>query len=267
MRERLIELQKRVAAPIAVGVVLGLIGPFGTFELLGLMPRLGYWLAIVSLNWFLCDLGIRRVDAYLPDTVPMRQVIAPLTGSLLVAVPATAVVAVANGLSGIGWPEAPGQLFWQVLLLLAAISVPVYNVAVLLETAASAQPSSGQDLASAKESEPAGLKRFSERLPEPLEGTLLCLETHDHYLAVHSTEGKQLVLCRMEDATRELEGLGQRVHRSWWVAQSAVAGIERDGQRLLLRLTDDRRVPVGRTYRNALKASGWIPTPVTQKPD
>jgi DNA-binding LytR/AlgR family response regulator len=67
-----------------------------------------------------------------------------------------------------------------------------------------------------------------------------------------------MILCRMEDAMRELGGLGQRVRRSWWVAADAVEGVEREGQRTFLRLADRRRVPVGRSYRPDLKAAGWL---------
>ena len=62
----------------------------------------------------------------------------------------------------------------------------------------------------------------------------------------------------MEDAARELGGLGRRVHRSWWVSADAVDGVEREGQRTLLRLIDDRRVPVGRSFRSDLKDAGWL---------
>ena len=96
------------------------------------------------------------------------------------------------------------------------------------------------------------------RLPGPVEGRLLCLEMQDHYLVVHASAGSMMILCRMEDATRELAGLGLRVHRSWWAARDAIAGVEREGQRLFLRLVDDRRIPVGRTYHSGLRAAGLL---------
>ncbi len=255
MRERMRLMSARLAGPVGLGAVLGLIGPFGTYELLPTLPRLAYWLAIVALNWFLCDIAIRRIEALAPGGLPMRRAVVPLSGALLVSAPATAVVATANGLSGIGWPENLAVLFAQVALLLAAISLPVYTLADLRE----AVEASDVSPAPAPDNDPAtGLALFQARLAGPLEGRLICLEMQDHYLAVHSTAGSELILCRMEDAARELSALGRRVHRSWWVATDAVTGTERDGQRLLLRLCDDRRVPVGRTYRDGLKAEGWL---------
>jgi hypothetical protein len=245
---------------IALGAVLGLIGPFGTFEALPILPRLGYWLAIAALNWLLCDIAIRRVDDVLPEDIAVRRILVPLVGAVLVSLPATGVVALAGGVSGIGSPDSILSLYWKVALLLVAISLPVYTFADLREAAEAAAPLPSHAPANSAEarSESTGLSLFQARLPRPLEGRLLCLEMQDHYLAVHTTEGSELILCRMEDAARELGALGRRVHRSWWVAADAVAGAERDGQRLMLRLCDGRRVPVGRTYRDGLRAEGWL---------
>lgn len=251
MRERMNDLGRRLVGPLVVALVLGLIGPFGTFALLPLFPRLVYWLAVVALNWLLCDIAVRWVDGHLPDALPLRRVAVPLAGAMAVSIPATGVVTLANGLSGIGWPEAILTLYGQVLLLLAAISLPVYAIADLHEAAQPPQHA-GQDNASR------GLRLFRARLSGTLDGELLCLEMQDHYLKVHTTAGSEMILCRIEDATRELEGLGQRVHRSWWVASSARMGIERDGARLVVRLPNGVQVPVGRTYRASLRDAGWI---------
>jgi hypothetical protein len=258
MRQWMQDMGQRLAGPVAVGLILGLIGPFGTYASLPLFPRLGYWLAIVAINWLLCDLAIRRVDALAPASLPLRRAAVPLIGAALISLPATGVVATANGLSYIGWPESVVVIFGQVAVLLAAIALPVYSLADLRETAHSVEDIPRSASATDTNADNAGLELFQARLRDPLDGQLLCLEMQDHYLAVHTTKGSELILCRMEDAARELDGLGRRVHKSWWAAEDAVAGIERDGQRLLLRLTDNRRVPVGRTYRHGLKSDGWL---------
>ena len=249
----------RLAGPVGLGAVLGLIGPFGTYALLPTLPRLGYWMSIVALNWLLCDIAIRRVDALAPADLPLRRAAVPLAGAALVSLPATGVVALAGGGFGIGWPESILSLYWKVALLLAAISLPAYTLADLREAAEAAKPSDASTDDPTENGDAAtGLALFQARLPGPLQGRLLCLEMQDHYLAVHTTAGSELILCRMEDAARELGALGRRVHRSWWVAADAVDGVERDGQRVLLRLSDDRRVPVGRTYRDGLRRDGWL---------
>lgn len=251
MRERMNDMGRRLAGPLVVALVLGLIGPFGTFALLPLLPRLPYWLAVVALNWMLCDIAVRWADGLVPDALPLRRIAVPLAGAVAVSVPATGVVTLANGLSGIGWPGVILTLYSQVLLLLAAIAVPVYALADLQEAAQRPQPV-GKDGTSQ------GLALFRARLSGPMNGQLLCLEMQDHYLKVHTSAGSEMILCRMEDAARELDGLGQRVHRSWWVADSARQAIERDGQKLVVLLHNGVQVPIGRTYRPALKAAGWI---------
>ncbi|MCM2563626.1 LytTR family transcriptional regulator [Lutimaribacter sp. EGI FJ00015] len=267
MRERLAQLSLRLGPPLGLGLVLGLIGPFGTYDLLPAAARLAYWLAVVSMNWLLADAVLRRVEALAGDRLPAPRLTVPVAGACLAAVPATGVVALANGLSGIGWPGNIAVLFGQVLLLLTAIALPVYNLESMEaqnaarpdpatpEGVSSPHPSSGE-----KAPQPGvdGLSLFQARLPGPLGGRILCLEMQDHYLVVHHSGGSEMILCRMEDAARELDGLGRRVHRSWWVAADAVIGVEREGQRTLLRLTDDRRVPVGRSFRPDLKAAGWL---------
>ncbi|ETX10981.1 hypothetical protein OCH239_20345 [Roseivivax halodurans JCM 10272] len=267
MRERLARLSLRLGPPIGVGLVLGIIGPFGTFDLLPAVPRLAYWLAVISVNWLLADVVLRRLDEVADERLPMPWLTVPLMGACFAAVPATGVVALANGISGIGWPDEVVVLFGRVLLLLAAISLPVYTWEDMQERIAampeSAPPESASSVAQPEEMEArqartVGQSLFAARLSAPLGGQLLCLEMQDHYLKVHHSAGSEMILCRMEDAVRELSSLGHRVHRSWWVAADAVDGVERDGQRILLRLADDRRVPVGRSYRRDLKAAGWL---------
>lgn len=274
MREQLRDIAARVALPVGLGVVLGLIGPFGTFDLLPMLPRVLYWLAVIALVWLVADALIRQVDAVVGARLPARRIAVPLLGALIAAIPATGVVTLANGLSGIGWPSSLPTLAAQVLLLLAAIAVPVHALEDLLETArsgptapsgagrggsAAGPPHRAATSRSGDEAEAGtGLALFVARLSGPIEGQLLCLEMQDHYLVVHSSAGRELILCRMEDAARELAGLGRRVHRSWWVAETARTATERDGQRLFLCLADGRRVPVGRSYRAGLRAAGWV---------
>ncbi|HYG27145.1 MAG TPA: LytTR family DNA-binding domain-containing protein, partial [Caulobacteraceae bacterium] len=64
---------------------------------------------------------------------------------------------------------------------------------------------------------------------------------------------------RFSDAVRAMGARGVQVHRSWWVARSAVTGVEREGDRHVLRLTGGVRAPVSRTYGLAAREAGLIP--------
>lgn len=257
MRERMIRLAARLGLPLAIGAVMGMTGPFGTYALLPAVPRLIYWLAVISVNWLIADALLRRVDELAQGLLPAPRLLVPLLGAFVAALPATGIVALANGLSGIGWPGNVAVLFAQVLVLMSAISLPVYAWQDMQERM-KAPPPSPAELPGTPPDTQHDPSLFFARLPGPVEGRLLCLEMQDHYLVVHASAGSMMILCRMEDATRELAGLGLRVHRSWWAARDAIAGVEREGQRLFLRLVDDRRIPVGRTYHSGLRAAGLL---------
>lgn len=106
----------------------------------------------------------------------------------------------------------------------------------------------------------AAAPRFLERLPTKLRGAeIFAVEAEDHYLRLHTSKGQDLILMRLSDAVAELEGLeGAQVHRSWWVAKSAVADARRGDGRATLTLNDGATVPVSRAYARALRESGWI---------
>ncbi|TQE99687.1 MAG: LytTR family transcriptional regulator [Spiribacter salinus] len=254
MRERLRQMAWLLGPPAGVGIVLGLLGPFGTFQALAWPARITYWFSIVVVNWMLCDLAVRRLDAWLADSLPARPLLVPLLGGALAAIPATGVVHAAGSIAGLSG-EGMLSLFWKVLLVCAVLSVVFYlNAPDDPDTTNDPGPDSAAQMNRSEQPDVMG-SLFFQRLERPITGELLCLQMQDHYLAVHDTDGQQLILCRMEDAARELDSLGQRVHRSWWVAHDAVDQIKRRNGRMSLRLKDGREVPVGRTYQHAVAAA------------
>jgi hypothetical protein len=96
---------------------------------------------------------------------------------------------------------------------------------------------------------------FFRRLPRALGRDLIYLKMSDHYVDVFTTAGHTVLLMRLGDAVAELEGLGMRVHRSYWVGHGHAERLLRRGRRRLLRLTDGPDVPVSRTYLAAVEAA------------
>lgn len=101
--------------------------------------------------------------------------------------------------------------------------------------------------------------RFIARFPPKLKGALLyAVSAEDHYLRLHTSKGSDLILMRLSDAIVELEGLeGAQTHRSWWVARDAVESVQRDGDRIMLRLKDGAEAPVSRPNIRPLREAGW----------
>jgi hypothetical protein len=102
--------------------------------------------------------------------------------------------------------------------------------------------------------------KFLARLPVKLQGAeIYAVEAEDHYLRLHTSLGQDLILLRLADAIAELEGLeGAQTHRSWWVAKTAVASVERGDGRATLTLTDGAEVPVSRGFAKQLRSAGWF---------
>ncbi len=99
------------------------------------------------------------------------------------------------------------------------------------------------------------IPKFLERLPGKYRGAALyAVSSEDHYLRIHTDRGEELILMRLSDAMRELEGAdGLQTHRSWWVARDGVDHVDRDNGRQKIVLKSGAAAPVSRSFAKALK--------------
>ncbi|HJQ60119.1 MAG TPA: LytTR family DNA-binding domain-containing protein [Vineibacter sp.] len=252
-------------------VVMAMIGPYGTFGELRLGSRLLYWALSMCAGWLIVvpiAAVFDQVEVLHDWPLPGRMALAGLVGG----VPMTGVVWLLETLFRRSPPMAAlPELFFQVAVLGIVVSVAVGQIvefrlrsrAGMPEAAAPdpaaqtpvAQPQPAVTAPTAKSSDSALPDAFLRRLPPALGRDLLAVEMEDHYARIHTALGSTLILLRLRDAVAELgEGNGLQVHRSWWVAQGAVARVERDGGKLTLVLRNDLRVPVSKTYRDAARA-------------
>ncbi len=237
-----------LAIMAAIGVLMALIGPFGTFAQ-PLAPRLLTWLAYAFAGYALyrpIGWAVGRLHEHLALPNGALWVVAVLVAT----VPMTAVV---WGLPRAHrWPRLDEALtlYGQVLVLGGAVS------ALLLALSHGRANSTGiAEAAPAAAPHP----RFLDRLPPRLGTRLIALEMEDHYVRAHTALGSDLVLLRLRDAVIELEGMeGMQVHRSWWVARDAIEDARRDGRNLRLVLTGGLEAPVSRANVAALKEAGWV---------
>ena len=92
------------------------------------------------------------------------------------------------------------------------------------------------------------------RLPETQRAPVLRLTVEDHFVDVVSANGKARLRMRFRDAVREMEPAeGFVVHRSHWVARSAIVGQRVEAGRMFLKLVDGEEVPVSRRYRQTVE--------------
>ena len=104
------------------------------------------------------------------------------------------------------------------------------------------------------------------RIPEFLERSsglttddVIALQAEEHYVRIFTEKGAELVHYRFGDAVDQMPPeLGLRVHRSWWVAGSAVRSAKRGSRRWQLNLESDVAVPVSDSYVKAVRERGWL---------
>jgi len=245
---------RNAALALVIGLLLSHVAPFDTGNLPGPV-RYGYWVGLTLLNWLMVGTILAALGQWRPRLTPP---LAGLVAGLLAAIPLTFAVAwLETYLRGLSAPSPLTviRLYRDVALLAVAIVVPVHLVqgfALARPAPVPAPPSP----ANGPDAEVATVVTSS--LPIPQGGRLLALSAEDHYLRVHSDQGNVLILRRLADAIAELPAdAGRQVHRSHWVAQTAVQRVEREGARLVLVLTNGLRIPVSRTYRLAVQESGW----------
>ena len=104
---------------------------------------------------------------------------------------------------------------------------------------------------------PSPVPGFLELLPAKYRGAALyAVSSEDHYLRVHTDRGEELILMRLSDAMRELEGAdGLQTHRSWWVARDGVAEVARENGRQKIVLKSGVEAPVSRSFAAEVKAA------------
>lgn len=110
----------------------------------------------------------------------------------------------------------------------------------------------------ASETEPIIAKRpdlFSRLEKHADAQRILSLCAQDHYVEVTTEKGSELCLMRLNDAISEAEPEeGLQIHRSHWVAKSAVEKLEIKGSSWQVRLTDGRVLIVSQSRLKELKA-------------
>jgi hypothetical protein len=71
-------------------------------------------------------------------------------------------------------------------------------------------------------------------------------------------EQRKLGMSATEFVSGKVDSAAGTVHRSWWVAEGAVASAERDQRRPMLVLRNGLRVPVSKTFRDQVREAGWL---------
>ncbi len=241
---------------VAVGLILGLAGPFGTEDVMRTLPRLVYWVVIAAIGFF-AGSGSATIVA---ETLRARRV-----GMWPAVIVAGAVAGFVNFALLI---VLNGAVFGTEFFELDAILILGTNVIVISIIIAAAFVGIQRHVTGAAEGQMKGAAttagptppRLLARLPLEKRGRLISISVQDHYVEVATSTGTDLILMRLSDAMDETGDVaGMQVHRSHWVATGEVTAARRDGARAILTLSDGRDIPVSRTYVPAVKEAGLLP--------
>lgn len=250
-------LWAEVELAVALGLALAVLGPFRTSES-DPLQRIGFWIGLSAL-WFVIVMAINS----LVDRAPFAREIGGFQRlALKVAVAAVPMlVFVMLGVQAL-FHFTPD---WHKLLHLYPRTVLVGAGLTLVSSALFSGPLRTLDRRAVPETPPEPPPPLPQleahplqaRLPAHLRGAILCLQTEDHYVRIHTPRGSALILMRMGDAVAAMGGTGMRVHRSWWIAHDAVKSCTRNGRTLRIELANGLVVPVSQPYaRTAREALG-----------
>ncbi len=224
-----------------LSAVLAVIGPFGTFESLSLPLRFLYWAPIVlGANIFVRSSN-RIVDQLFPDVAPFRWQILSIAAFSVTFSPS---VWAYSGLFSVEFQSLDSLLFitLNVLSVTATVGMLVYFMT--------------HDHSISEVEKP----RLYHRLPAVSQSPIVRLTVDDHYVEVHlADQSTHRILMRFADAVLEMdETPGFCTHRSHWVAAAYVQNSLREKNRDYLLLETGTKVPVSKTYREAVQAAGFL---------
>jgi DNA-binding LytR/AlgR family response regulator len=244
---------------LGLAVVMAVTGPFGSYGATGLGVRLVYFALSTVLIWLqvlLCAALLARFEMIERWSLVARMTLA----GLLAAIPGTFQIIILHDWLVQPTPFSAALVIYpQVAFVTVVISV-VIGLFIERRLHASADSERARVATIPATGAPADAPPdFFRRVPPALGRDLLALEMEDHYLRIHTALGSDLILLRLRDALSELgPSRGRQVHRSWWVAEGAIASVERDARRPILVLRNGLRVPVSKTYRDQVKQAGWL---------
>ncbi len=235
-----------------IGLVLGFLGPFGTYA----MPtalRLGYWLVFILVGYAIFR-PISFVAHWLSESTPVPFAIAIGLALLVAGLPLAVMIGfMINGFSWNGPMLAEG--FPLLYIQVVAIGLGIFLLMMLLFRREAQPIVTPQAIDQPMPSGP----KLLERLPAGFPEQILALSVEDHYVRVHAADRSEMLLMRLRDAIPEMAGAdGSQVHRSWWVARDAVISTKRQDRNWRLVLSNGLEAPVARSHVAKLRQMGWI---------
>jgi len=244
---------KGVAFMVLIGIVIGFLSPFGMSQV-PLITSMSFWVITCVIGYLIYAPFIHLSNRLLKHKVSqgwlrvaIAVLIAGLVMSFLIPLLSRLFFTLENDyMSQVIKAFSQSFIIGSIITVVSMMKQLIYKQQEQLVKSQTLIDEQARHTANVDDVQ---LNVLMHKLPLEKRGTLLCLEMDDHYLKVYTSKGHHLILMRFKDALTLLAAFdGLQTHRSWWVAQSAVVGVERDGRKTFLRLSNELLVPVSRTY-------------------
>lgn len=243
------EWQRHFSKPLTHIIILGLaiiltvVGPFRTTEVLRLGPRFGFWLVQIYATYSVGFLTASFFGHILEDWRSRWTAV-----FLQALISGIGIVGVVLGIIYIVF----GPVFEASTMFNLGLNILLISVVVTLLLHALAKH---QTVAPSDTETP-----LLDRLPFEKRGPLVSISVEDHYVRVRTTKGEEILLLRLSDAIKETGATqGLQVHRSHWIALDQVTAARRDDARAILTMRHGPEIPVSRANIAAAKEAGLIP--------
>lgn len=241
---------------LIIGLAIGYLGPFGSFEM-PLSRRLLYWVLLIS-SGHLIYFQVGNVFDWYFSKKTTHPIVTFVFSSLIAALLFSFVVAYVSELffsSNMSNLDKLIFFFPKVFILGLIMNL----LGFLIDNLKERQTAQQHDKQPPTPNHASTHQVFLDRLPKNLGTELICFVMEDHYLHVYTDQGDHMLLLRMKDALVELkEYPGLQVHRSWWVATDAIASVEKHSRKATLTMNNGLKVPVSQKYLPALNSAGLL---------
>lgn len=234
----------------AGGLLLALLGPFGSYLNGPFTVRFLFWLTSCWIGFLLYGAIVRFLLIRWRASVMDR--IALLLGILAASIPQAWI---SRELALHIWPHLedhfPSLALWYAqTVVIAGLFVSVgagWSLWRRHDMRSGAQP----------EVRPERGDMPADVFFEP--ATVLALQIEDHYVRVHRADGSQIILMSLKQAIGNVSGMdGLQTHRSWWVARAAVTEVIGTPRNMRLRLSNGLEAPVARSAVIKLREAAWL---------
>ena len=239
---------KELLVVLSIGIILGYIGPFGSYEI-PIISRLIFWVLAIASGQIVYSSVFRFCYIYAKKReTPFLLMF--FMGALFSAFFLTFILSAVTGyfldFQHKYW-EGYMILFPQVLI----VGLVVGGIIIFT----SKDPDI--NLLLKKERTLAAGHHFLNRLPTELGKELISFAMEDHYLRVYTAKGDHLLLLRMKDALKELDDFnGIQVHRSWWIALDQVEKVTKESRKARITMKNGLSVPVSEKFLPMIKEAG-----------